>query len=383
MYRKFKADNIFTGRHLLPAGQVLVTSAEGKIKEIIPDADAGDDVEIYQGILCPGFINCHCHIELSHLHGQIAEHTGLVSFVQQVMSKRHATPEHKQQSMLQAQNELWQSGTMAIADICNTADSVTLKQQSNLYWHNFMEVAGFDDAGALNRFTNATNLQNEFIHAGLLAYITPHAPYSVGKKLFDLINNATAKQLISIHNQETRDENNLYKNKTGDFLSLYKNAGIDISSFSPTGLTSLQSYAPYFTQQQGLLLVHNSFTNQSDISFLAHTSNLSNYHFCICINANLFIENTLPPIEILIDNNCHIVLGTDSLASNHCLNMFEEIKTIQKHYPGIALEKILQWATLNGAQTLGIQDKFGSFDTGLQPGILHINHQANAVTRII
>jgi cytosine/adenosine deaminase-related metal-dependent hydrolase len=93
----------------------------------------------------------------------------------------------------------------------------------------------------------------------------------------------------------------------------------------------------------------------------------------VCINANLYIENSLPPLDMLLDNGCHIVLGTDSYASNWQLNIFEEIKSIQQHFPHIGLENILKWATSNGARALGIDDFFGSFEKGKKPGLVLID----------
>ncbi|MEO7048353.1 MAG: amidohydrolase family protein [Ferruginibacter sp.] len=389
MYRKFKADNIFTGTQMLPAENVLITTTEGIIKEIIPAKDAGDDVEILAGILSPGFINCHCHIELSHMKGQIAEHTGLVNFVEQVMSNRAATEEQKQQAMQAAEKELWQTGTVAVGDICNTADSVSLKKNSDLYWHNFIEISGFVDAAAEKRLAAAEEVLQKFTGSDRstindqTSTLSPHAPYSVSKKLFQLLNNKTARQLISIHNQEAAAENELYKTKSGDFLNLYKNFGIDTSSFEATGKTSLQSWLPYFTNDQSILSVHNTFTSEEDLDFFASKIQLSKLSFCICINANLYIENTLPPLKLLMNNDCNIVLGTDSYASNHHLNMYEEIKSIQKHFPEISLETILQWATSNGAKVLGIENKYGNFDTGKQPGIVLINQLINTTSRIL
>ncbi|MEO5944331.1 MAG: amidohydrolase family protein [Ferruginibacter sp.] len=386
LYRKFKPDNIFTGTQMLPAENVLITTTEGIVKEIIPAKDAGDEVEILAGILSPGFINCHCHIELSHMKRQIAEHTGLVNFLQQVMSNRSATEEQKQQAMQAAEKELWQTGTVAVGDICNTTDSVSLKKNSDLYWHNFIEVSGFVDAAAENRLAVAEEVLQKFTRSDRstindqTSTLSPHAPYSVSKKLFQLLNNKTARQLISIHNQEAAAENELYKNKSGDFLNLYKNFGIDISSFDATGKTSLQSWVPYFTNDQSILSVHNTFTSEEDIT-INHQSSPINY--CICINANLYIENSLPPLKLLMDNDCNIVLGTDSYASNHHLNMYEEIKTIQNHFPEISLETILQWATSNGAKVLGIKNKYGKFDTGKQPGVVLINHLNNTTSRIL
>ena len=82
----------------------------------------------------------------------------------------------------------------------------------------------------------------------------------------------------------------------------------------------------------------------------------------------------MPPIQLLIENNCNIVLGTDSLASNYSLNLLDEMKTIQKNFPGIPLEKILQWATINGAKALQMENTLGSFEKDKKPGIVLIEN---------
>lgn len=355
---------------MLPAENVLITTTEGIIEAIVPGSEAGDAVQALDGILSPGFINAHCHLELSHFKGNIPEHTGLVNFVQQVMSRRgEGSAEEKLAAMQAAQEEMWQGGIIAVGDICNGTDSIPAKQNSPLYWHNFIEVTGFVDAAAQNRFSSAEKIMQEF-REQVSAFnsqlsIAPHAPYSVSKNLFQLINAKTTEQLISIHNQETAAEDELYKNKTGEFLELYQNFGIDISSFEPTGKTSLQSWLPYFTNGQKIISVHNSFTGQDDIDFAKNRLS-----YCLCPNANLYIENVLPPVELLLKNNCTIVLGTDSYASNHQLSIIAEINTIQKNFPQIPLATILQWATINGAKSLGIEDQFGSFEKGKNPGLV-------------
>ena len=352
---------------------MLITKSGGTVEAIVPASEAGDGIEILEGIVSPGFINAHCHIELSHFKGMIPEHSGLVDFVQQVMSRRtEKTSEEKQAAMQAAQQELYESGTVAVGDICNTADSIALKQHSPLYWHSFIELTGFVDAAAQKRMQDAQvvlqQFKRELSACNYQFSIAPHAPYSVSKTLFQLINEQTAGQLITIHNQETAAEDELYTTGRGGFLELYKNFGIDIHGFQPTGRSGLQSWLPYFTQQQKIISVHNSFTTQDDIHFAKNRLS-----YCLCPNANLYIENVLPPVTLLMKNDCHIVLGTDSYASNHQLNMMAEINTMQQHFPQIPLETMLQWATINGARALGIDHNFGSFDKGKQPGLLLIN----------
>jgi cytosine/adenosine deaminase-related metal-dependent hydrolase len=368
--KKFKADQLFTGYTIKSANAVLITDLAGIVLDILDEKDAGDDIETFSGILSPGFINAHCHIELSHLKGVIPPGTGLVNFVQQVMTKRGATDEEKLTAIQNAAEELYQSGTVAVGDICNTADSLIMKQTGKLHWYNFIEVSGFVDAAAEKRFAAALIVLAQFQSP---RSITPHAPYSVSKTLFKLLNGATTDQLITIHNQEAAAENELYMSKQGDFLNLFKNFDIDIAGFESTGKSSLQSWLPYFTNKQSIILVHNTFTSKEDLVQLTADS-LTQKYFCLCINANQYIEQKNPPIGLLRENNCTVVIGTDSYASNWQLNILEEIKTIQKETANtIPLNEVLQWATINGAKALQMDEKLGSFEKGKQPGIIWID----------
>ena len=73
-YRKFKADQLFDGYHLHGGDKVLITDESGKVQDIVPFSEAGNDVQIFNGFLSPGLINCHCHLELSHLRNVIPPH---------------------------------------------------------------------------------------------------------------------------------------------------------------------------------------------------------------------------------------------------------------------------------------------------------------------
>ncbi|HTC01716.1 MAG TPA: amidohydrolase family protein [Ferruginibacter sp.] len=374
-FRKFKANNIFTGSEFLDPEMVLVTDNEGIIVDIISTKGAGDNIEVFDGILTPGFVNAHCHLELSHLKNVVPEGTGLVQFVQQVMIKRGASDEEKLDAMDKAEQELYVSGTIAVGDICNTADSIPIKQKSNIYWHNFVEVSGFVDAVAGKRLDEAkivlAKFKSEKSKLKSDSALSPHAPYSVSKTLFEQLNNETIEQLITIHNQECLAEEELYKNKTGSFLELYKNFGIDISSFQPRGKSSLQSFLPYFTNNQSIISVHNTFIKKEDIDFI-NTRKDQQLYFCVCINANKYIEQKIPPFELLRNSRHNIVIGTDSYASNWQLNVLEEIKMIQQD-TNISLQEILTWATINGAKALQINDTFGSFEKGKKPGVVLID----------
>ena len=105
--------------------------------------------------------------------------------------------------------------------------------------------------------------------------------------------------------------------------------------------------------------------------------------FCICPNANEYIGNPLPDIDLLRTYSAAIVVGTDSLVSNYQLNVLAELQTIHRHFPHIAVKELLQWATLNGARALELDDVTGSFDPGKKPGVLIINEDLSSVERLV
>ena len=363
LYRKIKADRIFTGYSFASPGSVLILK-EGIVETIIDESDAGEDVEHVDGMITPGFINAHCHTELSHLQNVVPQHTGLVNFVQQVMKQRLIKPD-KDESIDAAIQSMYDSGIVAVGDICNSTDSIPHKT-NKIYWQNFIEVSGFISATATNRFQDAQKTADAFISAGMNATLVPHAPYSVSDTLFNLLNKSSEGKTITIHNQECEAENEFYYSGMGDMIRLYKELGIDISFHKPTGKSSLQSWRSYFTTQK-IIAVHNTCISEDDIDFA------KDIIYCICINANLYIENKLPPVPLLVKKKANMVLGTDSLASNNQLSIWNEVQTIVKHFPEVPLESILTWATSNGANALNIQDRYGSFEKGKEPGVVLIN----------
>ena len=384
LYRKFSAEQIFTGNEIITGNQVLIADQEGVIIDIISAIDAGDGIEIFNGILSPGFINCHCHLELSHLKGSIPKKTGLVDFVFKIVTERHFEEEHILAAIEAAENEMIQNGIVAVGDICNNQLTIAQKKKGNLWYHNFIEASGFPPSVAKQRFQRSLDFYNAYKKELPANSIVPHAPYSVSPELFSMINDFPGNHVLTIHNQEIPDENEFFEKGTGDLLRMYEKMNIDISFFKPTRKTSLQTYLPYFTNGQSIILVHNVATSEKDIEFAKlQTSNFKlQTYFCLCPNANLYISNKLPDINLFKDHD-NIVLGTDSLASNGQLSILEEMRTLQQNFPSLEQATLLQWATLNGAKALGIEKKYGSFEKGKKPGVVLIEAGFIKAKRIV
>jgi cytosine/adenosine deaminase-related metal-dependent hydrolase len=420
LYRKFSADYIFSGYEIITGNKVLITDQQGAIIEILPQADAGDNIEQFSGMLSPGFVNAHCHLELSHMKGHIPTNTGLINFILKVVFERNFDESIILSAIEKAENDMLQNGIVAVGDICNNAITVAQKSKHKLQYHNFIEASGFTAAIAASRFKNSEDIYQAFASLQPSNSIVPHAPYSVSPQLFGLINDYPNNKILSIHNQETAAENELFQYKEGDFLAMYQQMNIDISGFNASSKSSLQTYLPALNNYQSLILVHNVCTNNTDIEFeKLHTLSLQppspkgeklnpkpstfnniqplsttfnpqpstfnhlqtpstlnpqpSTYYCLCPNANLYITGQLPDVNLLVEQQCNIVLGTDSLASNHQLSILEEIKTLQQHFASKPLQTMLQWATINGAKALQTDATLGSFDKGKMPGVVHID----------
>lgn len=387
---KFSAAQIFTGKEFL-TDSVLIANENGSIEAIINKGDAGADIQELEGIITPGLINAHCHLELSHLKDVIPPHTGLIEFLCSVVTKRGFDPAIIQQKIIDAEIEMFDNGIVAVGDIGNTADTASVKKNSKIYWQNFVEVLNFtneESENSINHYSSVlNNLQSELAGSTTpnRSALVPHAPYSISPNSFRKLNELTRDAVISIHNLEHPAENDLYQTGTGEYLKFFKIFGIDGSPFPVTGKTSIRSVLPYFTNGQTIFLVHNTSMSEEDIVWANEYANKTGLKlvYCLCVNANLYIENKVPPIDLLLKHNCHIALGTDSYSSNWQLSIASEIKSIITHFPHISLETILNWATLSGATALQWQSQLGSFEKGKTPGIALINIEKGTSKKLI
>lgn len=374
-YRKFQADYLFTGINLMNNTWVLITDEEGVVKDIVSHEQAGEGIEIFSGILSPGFINTHCHLELSHLKNKIPEKTGLTNFVYKVVTERHYPEEEIVHAIKKAVEEMVQNGITAIGDICNNELAISTKNDEQLHYYNFIEVSGWNPLIAYERFERSKSIYDKYIENGKKTSMIPHAPYSVSYPLWEKITPFFSGKIVSIHNQEVVCEDEFFIKGTGELIKMYEMMKIDNSFYHFPGTSSLQSYFEKLFPASSVILVHNTFIKQDDIDFIKRKKPFGQLvSFCLCPNANIYIENTFPPVLMLVDNEVNIVVGTDSLASNHQLDILEELKTISKKLPDIKTELMLTWATLNGAKALQVENMLGSFEKGKQPGIVLIEN---------
>lgn len=385
--RKISADYIFPISSEPIKNGVVTVDDDGTILDVSDTSPALKEkgVEYYEGIICPGFVNTHCHLELSHLRDLIPANIGMSEFIKTVISKRleFSDPQIRQ-AIQDAEAEMIKNGIVAVGDISNNNSTFQQKAKGNLLYHTFIEVFNLDPEKADEAFNKGILLQQEFFQMlGLKSHVSivPHAPYTVSEKLLRLISeNATQNNsILSIHNQESETESELFISKSGKMYETFKAMGINTDFMRHTGHNSLQSTLPFLDDAYKLLLVHNTFTSKEDISW-AEKEMKNNLFWCTCPNANMYIEHTLPDYNYFIAENVKVTIGTDSLASNWSLSVLDELRTITKYFPAIPLQTVLEWATKNGAEFLDFP-QFGTIEKGKKPGLnLLMNIEGLSIT---
>lgn len=326
----------------------------------------------------PGFVNAHCHVELSHLYKKFRKGTGMAGFIDQINELRDwAGKEAKTALVKEWMDKMWADGVSAMADISNDDSSFDVKKSHNMYTRTFLEVFGSEPEMCEGVMADVTALNKVADEAGIDAAPTPHSCYTMSPQLLSASAAAgLEKGFISYHSQESQEEEDLLRSGSGAMYENRKRSGM--STPPVTGESSLKYFidrladaapAPY---DQHILLVHNVCLAQEDIE--AAKKVMNNVYWVVCPLSNIFIHNALPPIPLMRENGLAIALGTDSLSSNDDLDMVKEMYCLHKNFPEVPMGEILTWASLNGARFLAKDDQLGSIVPGKKPGIVRISN---------
>ncbi len=354
---------MLTPRGFLKGGMITL-DARGTVLEVSapPNLNSLRQVEFYSGILIPGMVNAHTHLELSYLKGVIPEGAGFAGFAAGIRNNRGR---FSQEDIVQAIDyndaRMWADGVQAAGDICNDRSTFAAKAGSRIVYHSFVELFGLD-AGR-EEATRAEDLRDEAVAAGLRATVTPHATYSLNEESFRAAVGDGGNSPLSIHFMESPGETELFEGR-GEMQEWYDRTGFS-TDFTSVYTSPAERVVRLVPADRKVLLVHNTLIGQQEIDMLrGHFGD--NATFVLCPRSNRFITGLMPPVELLRANKVRIAVGTDSLASNHSLSMLDELKALK----GIPLEESLRWATMRGAEALGLDGVMGSFEKGKRPGVV-------------
>ena len=341
----------------------------------VGQCEAGE--EVMSGAIVPGFVNAHCHVELSHLHKKFRKGTGMAGFIDQINELRDwAGREVKQQLVQEWMDKMWNDGVSAMADISNDDSSFDVKKSHKMYTRTFLEVFGSEPEMCEGVMNDVTALKAVADEAGIDAAPTPHSCYTMSPQLLSASAAAGLESgYLSYHSQESQEEEDLLISGSGAMYENRKRSGM--STPPVTGESSLKYFldrladvkpAPY---DENILLVHNVCLQQSDIDAVKQTMN--NAYFAICPLSNIFIHNALPPIDLMRKNGLAIALGTDSLSSNDDLDVMKELVCLHENFPQVPMNELFTWASRTGARFLGKDNVLGSIAAGKCPGIVHVS----------
>ncbi len=330
-----------------------------------------------EGALVPGFVNAHCHIELSHLHGKFRKGTGMAGFIDQINELRDwAGRDVKVELTRRWMDKMWNDGVSAMADISNDDSSFEVKKVHPMYTRTFLEVFGSEPEMCEGVMKEVTELKKVADSYSIDAAPTPHSCYTMSPQLLSASAAAGLEGgFLSYHSQESREEEDLLRSGSGAMYENRKRAGM--STPPVTGGSSLEYFidrlaaakeAPY---SEHILLVHNVCLEQEDIDAVKKV--MANPYFAICPLSNIFIHNALPPIGLMRMNGLAIALGTDSLSSNDDLDMVKELNCLHENFPEVPMAELLEWACMNGAKFLKKDDVLGSLTPGKRPGVVRIS----------
>ena len=358
MMRRIAAHWLLNDGEVTPS-PLITLDDEGRIAAIEQwqSLDNVAHTEFYAGALTAGFVNAHCHIELSYLRGHIERGSGFAGFARAIGQVRgEATPEQRIRALVAADRKMQSEGVVVVADIVNGSTSMAMKQQSAIRYHSFAEVFGLCSTAEPMR--------------ELLAYphttLTPHSTYSLQSGVFGEV--ASEKYPdervapLSIHFMESPDELALYSGQ-GSLAEWYERMGweCDFLHYS----SPAKRIAGQVEADRKVMLIHNCCLSEEDYDVIEqHFSQRPSW--VVCPRSNDYISGLRPPLGLLRKRGAEICIGTDSLASNEELSMVGEMKMMSE----VPLAELCKWATINGAKALGIDDEFGRVEIGRKCGLV-------------
>lgn len=350
-----KAKYIFDGENLYENMAVVTkdnTVLDFGLPNVIKKVYGIDIEDLGEGVLFGGFVNLHTHLELSYMKNSMPQYKGFVSWLEAVIKtkKENVDKQFVLKAIQNAVETMQKSGVVAVGDISNTLDSCDyLKEympESVLFFENY----------ALNR-ERACLVKDELENTlddkmkgcmPLTLAPTAHSIYSTNGCLINYLANAKPNLPFSIHFLESRHEREFLRSK-GELFELLDGFGLIDQKLNYNSVFD-------YLKDIGALRSSSIFVHCVDIkdSELDIIKNL-NSTVCLCPRSNKYISNTLSDIYKIAKSGVNIGIGTDSLASNWDLDILNEMRLIFREFDKIDPKTIFKWATVGGAEALGIK----------------------------
>ena len=238
--RRFAAKYVYTLTETEPLRNAFVELDEDGTVLRVGSCEAGE--KVLDGAIVPGFVNAHCHVELSYMKGLFRKGTGMAGFIDQINALRDSfSLEDKVRLLKEAMDQMWAQGVVAMADISNCADSFAVKAAHPMYTRTFLEVFGADKSACNAVMEGVRALQAQAAGLGLDAAPTPHSCYTMSPELVSASSAAGLESgYLSFHSEESDEEEQMMLFGSGPMWDNRVANGIPTPPV--TGTTSLEYF---------------------------------------------------------------------------------------------------------------------------------------------
>ena len=336
-----------------------------------PTVDLGDVM------LLPGFVNSHTHLALSHMRGKVPYSGCFVDWVRTLVTLRQTTETPLNEIIADAVDESISSGVTLVGDICYNHQTWPHLKKLPIRKTCFAEFFGHGHHLETQKKYLDECIATTQVDPLLKLGISPHAPYSVGRPLYELAYQyAHAHGLkITTHLAETVIEETFLKNGSGAWVDYLKEIDRWQDDIIIPHTTPVHFFATMARGGYPSLLAHVNYISDDDLNLLAKQQNVS---VAYCPRTHQFFQHKNHRFAEMITRGINVCIGTDSLASNTTLSILDEIRFLHKHHQDFDQATLLQMATINGAKSLGFEKIVGTITKGKAADLTAIPIHRNA-----
>ena len=333
-----------------PIRDGLVAVERGRIDWVGGPAEAGRPPgpvrDLGRGVLLPGLVNAHCHLELSHLAGARADAPrGFVAWVEALVERRSRTGPAEARAGAQAGlEELTGTGTVAVGDVSNALAHLDLLDASGLEAVVFYELLAWDPSRAEAVLDDARRRVEE------AARLAAHAPHSVSPPLLRAL--AREGGPAAIHLAESEAEQRFLDGGGTEWSMFLLRRGLGHVSFAPPRTTPVRYLDGLGALRPGLVAAHCVRVDADERALLARRG----VFVAVCPRSNRRLGVGIPAVPEMLGAGVEVCLGTDSLASAESLDLLQDAAALRREFPSLAPAAIVRMATATGARALGLDD---------------------------
>lgn len=347
-----------------PIEDGVISIEEGRINSLDGGADA-DAIDLGNVAIIPGLVNAHTHLEFSDLTKPLNPSRPFPLWVRSLMAQRQQRPVNRAEAVDTGLFEAAATGSTLLGEIATDEVSVTRMSHETPRAVVFRELLGIgDDVIAerleiARRHVSSSGMTNT---TAVIRGLSPHAPYSVSAEFFQqLMDIAVEKGApVAMHLAETQEEMELLRSGTGPLVDMLKDFGVWRDRFWMPG-GEIGEYLQELSRVRSALVVHGNYLSDADIDYVSTQPQMTVVY---CPRTHHFFGHKEHPWRRLLERGGNVALGTDSRASNPDLSLWAELQFLDRRFPDVPSETLLELATQKGANALGLGDEVGSLTPG-------------------